>query len=60
MNGAVNEHTQALIDELMRSLKIQEELLLELSKMAVISAAGFSDGYAEQSYDRAVARQRRR
>ena len=55
MNKTVNEHTKTLIDELMRSLTIQRELLCELEKMTRISADA-EDDYAEQRYLRALSR----
>ncbi len=55
MNRTVNEHTKTLIDELMRSLAIQRELLCELEKMTRIPSEP-SDDYAEQRYIRAVSR----
>ena len=55
MNRTVNEHTKTLIDELMRSLAIQRELLCELEKMMRISSEQ-SDDYAEQRYISAVTR----
>ena len=44
MNEAVKEHTEVLIGELMRSLKIQEELLRELSRMTSAVLAASADG----------------
>ena len=58
MNNSINEHTKSLIDEIMRSLKIQEQLLCELSRMA--SAAPSTDQYAEQSYNKAIMRRNNR
>ena len=58
MNNTVNEHTKALIDELMRSLAIQRELLCELEKLTHISTGTESDNYAEQRYLRAVSGRR--
>ena len=55
MNKTVNEHTKTLIDELMRSLAIQKELLCELEKMTRLTI-DTSDDYAEQKYLRAVSR----
>lgn len=55
MNRTVNEHTKTLIDELMRSLAIQRELLCELEKMTRISSEK-ADDYAEQNYLRAISR----
>ncbi|MBE6549016.1 MAG: hypothetical protein E7670_01155 [Ruminococcaceae bacterium] len=55
MNKAINEHTKTLIDELMRSLSIQQELLCELEKMMRM-AADAGDDYAEQRYLRALSR----
>ena len=55
MNKTVNEHTKTLIDELMRSLAIQRELLCELEKMTRFST-DTGDDYAEQRYLRAVSR----
>ena len=55
MNNTVNEHTKTLIDELMRSLAIQRELLCELEKMTRLPIQT-SDDYAEQRYLRAVSR----
>ena len=55
MNKTVNEHTQTLIDELMRSLAIQKELLCELEKMTRLTI-DTSDDYAEQKYLRAISR----
>lgn len=55
MNETVNEHTKTLIDELMRSVAIQQELLRELEKMTRIRTDS-GDDYAEQRYLRAVSR----
>jgi hypothetical protein len=55
MSRTINEHTKTLIDELMRSLAIQRELLCELEKMTRISSEQ-SDDYAEQRYIRAASR----
>lgn len=55
MNKAINEHTKTLIDELMRSLSIQQELLCELEKMMRMSS-DTGDDYAEQRYLRALSR----
>lgn len=55
MNKTVNEHTKTLIDELMRSLAIQKELLCELEKMTRLTI-DTSDDYAEQKYLRAISR----
>ena len=56
MNEKINEHTQALIGELMKSLKIQEQLLCELSRMTSIGP--ITDQYAEQSYSKALVRRK--
>ena len=57
MNGAINEHTEALIGELMRSLKIQEELLRELSKItSAVMPSGKENEKIEQSFNKAVMR----
>ncbi len=58
MNNTVNEHTKTLIDELMRSLAIQCELLCELEKLTHITPEKESENYAEQRYIRAVSRRR--
>ena len=58
MNETVNEHTKALIDELMRSLSIQRELLCELEKLTHIAPNTESENYAEQRYIRALAGRR--
>ena len=50
--GTINEHTKTLIDELMRSLSIQRELLCELEKITRMSSESV-DNYAEQRYLRA-------
>ena len=55
MNKTVNEHTKTLIDEIMRSLAIQKELLCELEKMTRLPT-DTSDDYAEQRYLRAISR----
>lgn len=55
MNRTVNEHTKTLIDELMRSLAIQKELLCELEKVTHLPT-DTSDDYAEQRYLRALSR----
>ena len=57
MNRSVNEHTKTLIDELMRSLAIQRELLCELEKMTRI-VPDASEDYAEQRYNKAVSGRR--
>ena len=53
MNNEINQHTKTLIDELMRSLAIQRELLCELEKLTRLSPNALSDNYAEQRYIRA-------
>ena len=56
MDNEINQHTKTLIDELMRSLAIQRELLCELEKLTRISPHTSYDNYAEQRYIRAKKR----
>lgn len=58
MNNEINQHTKSLIDELMRSLAIQRELLCELEKLTNISSNALADNYAEQRYICATAKRR--
>ena len=56
MGNEINQHTKALIDELMHSLTIQRELLCELEKLTNIAPNAITDNYAEQRYIRAKRR----